>query len=44
MILFQLVKIVQMNFYIFRNVNEEEQVSLWREGRRRSPIPVEIDF
>jgi len=28
----------------FWNVNEEEQVSLWREGRRRSPIPVEIDF
>jgi len=28
----------------FWNVNEEEQVSLWREGRRREPIPVEIDF
>ncbi len=27
-----------------RNINEEEQVALWREGRRRSPIPVEIDF
>jgi len=28
----------------FWNVNEEEQVSLWREGRRREPNPVEIDF
>jgi len=28
----------------FWNVNEEEQVSLWREGRRREPLPVEIDF
>jgi len=28
----------------FWNVNEEEQVTLWREGRRREPIPVEIDF
>ena len=27
-----------------RNVNEEEQVALWREGRRREPMPVEIDF
>jgi len=25
-------------------VNEEEQVALWREGRRREPMPVEIDF
>ena len=29
---------------ILRNVNEEEQVALWREGRRREPMPVEIDF
>merc|ERR1712012_22010 len=28
----------------FWNVNEEEQVALWREGRRREPMPVEIDF
>lgn len=28
----------------FWNINEEEQVSLWREGRRREPRPVEIDF
>ncbi|XP_023341159.1 uncharacterized protein LOC111711133 [Eurytemora carolleeae] len=28
----------------FWNVNEEEQVALWREGRRREPVPVEIDF
>jgi len=28
----------------FWNVNEEEQVALWREGRRREPRPVEIDF
>ena len=26
------------------NTNEEEQVALWREGRRREPQPVEIDF
>ena len=26
------------------NTNEEEQVALWREGRRREPHPVEIDF
>ena len=26
------------------NINEEEQVSLWREGRRREPNPVEVDF
>jgi len=26
------------------NTNEEEQVALWREGRRREPRPVEIDF
>jgi len=26
------------------NTNEEEQVALWREGRRREPNPVEIDF
>eukprot|EP00090_Calanus_glacialis_P003393 TRINITY_DN12513_c0_g1_i1.p1 TRINITY_DN12513_c0_g1~~TRINITY_DN12513_c0_g1_i1.p1 ORF type:complete len:570 (-),score=148.82 TRINITY_DN12513_c0_g1_i1:78-1787(-) len=26
------------------NTNEEEQVALWREGRRREPYPVEIDF
>ena len=27
-----------------RNTNEEEQVALWREGRRREPNPVEVDF
>jgi len=26
------------------NTNEEEQVALWREGRRREPLPVEVDF
>jgi len=26
------------------NTNEEEQVALWREGRRREPNPVEVDF
>lgn len=28
----------------FWNVNDEEQVAIWREGRRRIPVPVEIDF
>jgi len=26
------------------NTNEEEQVALWREGRRREPNPIEVDF
>ena len=30
--------------FLSRNTNEEEQVALWREGRRREPNPVEIDF
>jgi len=28
----------------FWNINEEEQVAIWREGRRREPVPVEVDF
>jgi len=37
-------KLTSLKSLSFWNVNEEEQVSLWREGRRREPIPVEIDF
>ena len=39
------VKYLKLSISIsIRNVNEEEQVALWREGRRREPMPVEIDF
>ena len=37
------VKYLKLSISI-RNVNEEEQVALWREGRRREPMPVEIDL
>ena len=38
------IRFSKLEPFLCRNTNEEEQVALWREGRRREPNPVEIDF